>query len=342
MDLFSIFITGLFAGGLTCLAVQGGLLTTSIAQQKSEELAEDAVHGSPVWSVAAFLVSRLISYTILGALLGLAGSFLQISIATRSVLQILVSIFMLGVAANLLQLHPIFRYFIIQPPKFLMRFVRKQSKNTSLFGPAVLGFSTVFIPCGATQAMMAYALASGSFVSGGVIMFVFILGTSPLFLILGVLLQRFQHSFGALFNKMAAVLLLLISGYSLYSAVLILGNTGTVQSFLFKDSKAANQVVAGAQSSNPAISEATIYFTPSGYKTQPSVVTVAKGSTVTLNLVNENAGGCIQAFTIPSLNVQKIIRKGAREQITITAPEKSGTLSFMCSMGMYRGSITVL
>ena len=38
MNLWIIFLTGLTTGGLACLAVQGGLLTSVIANQKEQEL----------------------------------------------------------------------------------------------------------------------------------------------------------------------------------------------------------------------------------------------------------------------------------------------------------------
>src|SRR3970040_182082 len=121
MDITTIFITGLFAGGLTCLAVQGGLLVSSIAQQEEDKL-------NHIVSIMSFLVTRLIAYTLLGILLGLLGSVAQLSLSTRIFLQFAVGIFMVGTALNLLQVHPIFRYFVIQPPKFLTRIVRNQSK----------------------------------------------------------------------------------------------------------------------------------------------------------------------------------------------------------------------
>jgi len=37
MNLWIIFLTGLTTGGLSCLAVQGGLLTSIIANQKEGE-----------------------------------------------------------------------------------------------------------------------------------------------------------------------------------------------------------------------------------------------------------------------------------------------------------------
>ena len=158
MDIISIFITGLFAGGLTCLAVQGGLLATSVAQQEENKLEEEARRFGHLLPIVSFLAARLIAYTLLGLLLGSLGSVFQLSLSARIFLQFAAVVFMVGTALNLLQVHPVFRYFVIQPPKFLTRLVRNQSKSKAVFGPALLGAMTVLIPCGATQAMMAYAI----------------------------------------------------------------------------------------------------------------------------------------------------------------------------------------
>ncbi len=137
-----------------------------------------------------FLVAKLIAYVILGLLLGWFGSLFQLSLQVRVIMQFAVAFFMIGTALNLLNVHPIFRYFALQPPKFLTRLVRKQSKSQDLFAPALLGAFTVFIPCGTTQAMMALAIASGSAFAGAAILFAFILGTSPVFFLLGYLQSR--------------------------------------------------------------------------------------------------------------------------------------------------------
>ncbi|HSW48169.1 MAG TPA: hypothetical protein VLG67_03745, partial [Candidatus Saccharimonadales bacterium] len=45
-NLWAIFLTGLFVGGLSCMAVQGGLLATTIAQREEERLKEKAQKGA--------------------------------------------------------------------------------------------------------------------------------------------------------------------------------------------------------------------------------------------------------------------------------------------------------
>jgi len=107
VNIVTIFLTGLLTGGLTCMAVQGGLLAATIAQSEEERLQEKAKGGNAL-PILAFLTSKLVAYTLLGFLLGLLGSFFQLSIQLRVILQIAVSIFMIGTALNILQVHPIF------------------------------------------------------------------------------------------------------------------------------------------------------------------------------------------------------------------------------------------
>ena len=161
-NLLAIFLTGLFVGGLSCLAVQGGLLAATLAQGEEEKLKDKMNKSGNALPIASFLLAKLVAYTILGFLLGSLGSAFQLSLTAKVVMQFAVAIFMIGTALNLLNVHPIFRYFVISPPRFLTKLVRKQSKQSSLFAPVLLGAFTVFIPCGTTQAMMALSIGSAS------------------------------------------------------------------------------------------------------------------------------------------------------------------------------------
>ena len=159
----------------------GRLLAASIAQREEEHLKQKAIKKAMLLPILAFLAAKLVAYAILGLLLGWFGSFFELSLTAQAVLQIAVAIFMIGTAGALLNLHPLFRYFIIQPPKFITRKIRSVSKSGDLFAPAILGAFTVFIPCGVTQGMMALAIASTAPAQGAAIMFAFVLGTSPVF-----------------------------------------------------------------------------------------------------------------------------------------------------------------
>src|ERR1035437_2446032 len=81
-SLLAIFLTGLLTGGLTCMAVQGGLLAATLAQREEERLKEKTKKGTAL-PIFSFLLAKLLSYTLLGLLLGWFGSFFQLSILTR-------------------------------------------------------------------------------------------------------------------------------------------------------------------------------------------------------------------------------------------------------------------
>jgi len=102
------FITGLTTGGISCFAVQGGLLASSLTNQKKE---------NQKILILTFLTSKLIAYSLLGILLGILGSSLVISPKLQGWMQILAGLFMLITVGRLLDLHPVFRRFVITPPK---------------------------------------------------------------------------------------------------------------------------------------------------------------------------------------------------------------------------------
>ena len=340
-NLLVIFSTGLFTGGLTCLAVQGGLLATTIAQREEEKLKDKVKDGGNALPILSFVLAKLAAYTLLGLLLGWFGSLFTLSLGVKTFMQFAVGLFMVGTALAILDVHPIFRYFIIQPPRFLTKHIRNKSKSKSIFAPAMLGAFTVFIPCGTTQAMMALAIASASPLAGMAIMFAFILGTSPVFFILGYLAARLGDVWHKKFMKLAAYAIILLALFNINNAIALTGSQYTFGNM----AKGAFCTIAYCEGSGQAtasaqdVSEATITIGASAYT--PDVISVKAGSPVTLHLVNSAGRSCIQAFTIPRLGIQKIVPVGTSDTIQFTAPSQPQQLAFMCSMGMYRGVINV-
>ena len=345
MNLWVVFLTGLTIGGLTCMAVQGGLLAATIAQREDDELKGEVSKTGNALPILSFLFAKLVVYTFLGALLGWLGSFFNLSITTQILLQLAVIIFMICTALNLLNVHPIFRYFAIQPPKFLFRLVRNRTKSKALFTPAFVGALTVFIPCGTTQAMMALAVASGSPVTGGLILFAFVLGTSPLFFLLGFVATKLGDVFQKNFAKVAAGGLILLSLFNLSNVFSLSGLDSTFKSawreFYCTVSICEGSILLGGRGVvDTPVDQATIVIEQRGYT--PNNLTVKAGSDITLSLVNESGSGCTQSFTIPKLGIQKIIPLGNSDTVKFTAPNQEGKLAFMCGMGMFRGVINVI
>lgn len=249
-DLAVIFLTGLTTGGLSCLAVQGGLLASSVAHQAEQNIQKqlaaqsaakkgknyiqlksgpvDTIAAAPqrfAWPILLFLGAKLVAYTILGFLLGAVGSVLQLTPFMRAILQITIGIFMLGTALRMLNIHPIFRYFALEPPAFMTRYIRKTAKNSAheIITPLFLGALTVFIPCGVTQAMMALAIGAGDAVQGAAIMFAFTLGASPIFFALAYLTTQLGKKLETRFLTLVALVVFVLGLVSINGGLNLLG-----------------------------------------------------------------------------------------------------------------------
>jgi len=335
--LWLAFLSGLTTGGISCLAVQGGLLATAVSGSSGS--ADTAAKPSSRWlQVGMFVVFKLAGYTILGLLLGLIGSTLTIAPKVMGWVQMAAGLFMIATALRMIEAHPIFRYFVIQPPRWAFRLMKNTSRSQSLFAPALLGFLTILLPCGVTQATMAVAVASGNPFSGAAIMFAFILGTSPVFFVLGAtvvgLLQKKAFSYAA------AGIIGVFAVLSINGGLGLTGSPYTLQNYWRAATTPAGQLAAGnAAAVAGGVQDVTITVTSRGYTA--SADTIKRGTPVRLTLSTNNTQGCARAFTIPDLNISKVLPVTGNETIEFT-PAKAGRLAYSCSMGMYTGAFTVV
>jgi uncharacterized protein len=346
------FITGLTTGGLSCLAVQGGLLATSLAGQIEHDIAgqtpvqkksksktqKTAYRPKAALPIALFLLAKLVMYTLLGALLGLLGSFLTISPVTRAILLIGIGIFMVGNALRMLNVHPFFRYFSIEPPKFITRYIRRKAKNgTDLTTPLFLGAMTIFIPCGVTQAMMAAAMGTGSAIQGATLMFAFTLGTSVIFGSVAYLATELGARLEKYFMRFVAITVLVLGFVTLNSGLNLLGSPvsfSTLARVLTPAKQAApeNVVAAPEASANLQLNVAN-----QGYI--PKTLQARANTPVRLDLVTNQTYTCARDFVIPALKYYQLLPASGKVTVNIP-PQKAGTvLRFTCSMGMYTGQI---
>ncbi len=334
-------LTGLTTGGLSCLAVQGGLLAASVTNNPGDP-EDKGVKGEGRWiRVGMFLAAKLVVYTVLGFFLGLAGSTLVLSPKTLGLVQIAVGLFMLATAARIIELHGVFRYVVIQPPRWAYRLLKTKSRDASWFAPAALGALTILIPCGVTQTTMAVAVASASPLMGAAIMFAFVLGTSPIFFALGAavveLLKRKAFSYAA------AAVVLVFGLMSVNGGLGLMGSFYTLQNLYAIAMTPADTLVQGggaiAEVNSQGMQEVIINVTDRGYAA--SATTLKAGVPVRLILRTNNTRGCSRAFTLPEFGISKVLPQSGSETIEFT-PTRVGRLAYSCSMGMYTGQFTVI
>ncbi|OGM59048.1 hypothetical protein A3A75_05255 [Candidatus Woesebacteria bacterium RIFCSPLOWO2_01_FULL_39_10] len=324
-------ITGLTTGGISCFAVQGGLLASSLTHQEK---------GNQRKAILYFLVAKFIAYSILGVLLGLAGASLVISPKLQGLMQMFAGAVMLITVGRLLDLHPIFRKFVLTPPKSVFRILRAKSVDQGIAASATLGFLTVLIPCGVTQAMMLLSVASGSAIYGGLILAAFVLGTSPVFFALG--LASNQILARKSLKYLAATAIFVLGVMSINTGQILRGSVHTLQNYwaAATGQLETHSTTAKAAGTNyKGTQEVEIKVTSRGYKANASTLKV--GVPVSLRLTSENVASCARSFTIPEYNITKVLPETGTTTIEFT-PTKTGRLTFTCSMGMYTGFFEVI
>ncbi len=380
------FITGLTTGGLSCLAVQGGLLASSIANEIEQSVQKQSAQtprakrgtapqrlqvraGRPI---LLFLAAKLIAYTLLGFVLGWVGSMFQLTPTMRAILLIAIGVFMVGNALRMLNVHPIFRYFALEPPASVTRYIRRKSRGpASALTPLFLGALTVLIPCGVTQAMMAVAMGTGSPAAGATIMFAFVLGTSPVFFAVAYLATTLGARLERNFMRIVAVIVLILglvavdSGLTLagfpYSvanlrmaatgaspAAAVVSSQSQAQGSAPAPNPAADPAPSGGAASadlagkfSPAVSAGsvvTITVANDGYR--PKITRASPGQPFQLALVTRETYSCARAFVIQALGIEKILPATGTVTIDIPAQRAGSKLFYSCSMGMYSGVIT--
>jgi len=347
-NLMVAFITGITTGGLSCLAVQGGLLASSLAHQIEQDYVEqvpqkrkqlkrnqqDAVkRTNTAQPILLFLASKLVAYTLLGALLGWLGSFLALSPVTRAFLMIAIGIFMVGNALRMFNVHPIFRYFNVEPPKFITRYIRRTSKGTDTATPIFLGLLTVFIPCGVTQAMMATALGTGSALLGAALMFAFTLGTSPVFFIVAYLTTELGARLEKFFMRFVAILLLVLGFVTLDGGLNLMGSPYSLTNL----ARGLTSASSSATTASVPSTDLTLMVQNEGYF--PQLLKATANEPVSLNLITNETYSCSRDFVIPDLNFYQLLPATGTVQVDIPAQPAGTKMFFTCSMGMYTGTI---
>jgi sulfite exporter TauE/SafE/copper chaperone CopZ len=206
------FIIGLIASVSSCLAIVGGLVLSL-----SAKISED--NESDTKTFILFHAGRLISFAILGGVLGSVGNAIGINFTFTAVLGLIASVVMLLLGLNLVG---IFAKNKIALPSGIFNFFRKIEHKT--FTPLIVGFGTFFLPCGFTQSMQVVALSSGSFMSGALTMFAFALGTLPMLAFLSFGSASFAHGKHApLFFKSAGIVVIGLGIFALLAGLAGLG-----------------------------------------------------------------------------------------------------------------------
>ncbi len=210
------FAIGLIASLSSCLAVVGGLLLSMSATFAKE--------GDKMKPQLLFHAGRLISFFILGGVIGAVGAVFTLSPAATFTVGIIVGVVMLILGINLLDVFPWAKRLQPSMPKFIAKRAQGVSKLNHTFTPFLVGIVTFFLPCGFTQSMQLYTLTTGSFLKGGLTMGAFALGTLPVLALISFSSFSIQNSSKAgVFFKTAGLIVILFALFNLINSLVVIG-----------------------------------------------------------------------------------------------------------------------
>jgi len=329
-----VFIVGLTAGISTCMALVGGLVLGISARHAEKHPEATALQNFRPHIY--FNIGRIISYFILGGFIGWVGKALELSSLTLGILTMGVAAVMLVLGVQLTKISPRISAFSFSlPPSVAHLFgIRKHHEKEYSHGNSMLvGALTFFLPCGFTQAMQLYAMSTGSFLSGALIMSVFALGTTPGLLGIGGLSSAVRGAFAQYFFKFAGVLVIFFSIFNFSNGFNLTG--WTFASF-------ASETTAVSADPNVKLEngEQVVRMEQTAYGYKPNQFTVQKGIPVKWIIKGEDLNSCSSSIVMPKLGIRKNLDYG--ENIVEFTPEEIGVIKFTCTMGMYPGQFNVV
>ncbi|WP_058953457.1 sulfite exporter TauE/SafE family protein [Clostridium tyrobutyricum] len=331
-----LFVVGMLTS-IHCVGMCGGIMLSQSLSKESKnkfEAMEPAI---------LYNIGRVVSYTILGGIIGALGSVFTLSITAQAGMQIFAAVFMIMMGFNMAGFS-IFRKFSIKLPHAACKVKNKSGS------PFIVGLLNGLMPCGPLQTMQLFALGTGSAVKGALSMFMFAIGTVPLMLTFGAISGILSKGYTKKILKFSGVLIIVLG--------LIMGNRGLaltgmsinpltyISNYLASSDNTGttenNKTSSSFSNANKAILKdgvQVLNMTASGRGYTPNVLYVQKGVPVKWVVNATQLTSCNNAIVIPSLKKQQKLKSG-ENIIEFTPGDKD--LSFSCWMGMIRGTIKVV
>lgn len=315
-----LFVVGLLTS-VHCIAMCGGInLSQCIAHQTGgEQTLKTKMRPSLLYNLG-----RVISYTIIGGIVGALGSVISFSGTAKGVVAIIAGLFMMIMGLNMTGLFPWMRKLMPRMPKVFGKKAREKKR-----GPFIVGLLNGLMPCGPLQAMQIYALGTGSVFAGALSMLMFSLGTVPLMFGFGAVSSLLSSKFTKKLMKVSAMLVVALG-------VIMLGR-GLTQSGI------TTAFAADNSRSNLAQVQQDVQIVSTTMKANVyDPITVKAGVPVkwTITADAEELNGCNNPVTIPKYGIQKKLVPG--DNVIEFTPEQEGDIVYTCWMGMISGVIHVV
>ena len=318
LDLGMLFVIGLLTS-VHCIAMCGGInLTQSTMAARGG--------GSIVRSNIVYNFGRVVSYTVIGGIVGGIGSVLSYGGTLRGAISTVVGVIMIIMALSMLGVFwPLRKLPLHLPAGFYRKLAGSSAGRSSL----VIGLLNGLMPCGPLQSMQIYALSTGSIIRGALSMLLFSLGTVPLMLGLGLFSGRLNRSRAGIMLTVSALLIFVMG-------VHMAGNGLTLSGIsLTTSSRNETAVMAVVTENEQRVITEVDYGSYEAF-------TVRRGIPVEWTIVvpDGKLNGCNGEIVVPAYDLSVRLHEG--ENVVSFTPNETGTIPYSCWMGMIKSSIKVV
>ena len=364
-----LFLVGLLTS-VHCVAMCGGIsLSQSIKATAGspKKAASDAVSGrGNLERLAPGLLyngGRVISYTIIGGLVGALGSVFDFSPTVKGAIAGTAGLFMLYLGLKMLGLLPALPKASRLLPAGVGKRLAGARSSAAGRGPFAVGLLNGLMPCGPLQTMQLYALGTGSLLTGALSMLIFSIGTVPLMIAFGLAATLLPRRFLPVMVKASAVLVMFLGVVTFSRAASLAGialpsfgpSGGAALASVGEGTRAAASGLASASGGILAGTEVSakkdiVAKLENGVQT---VTTEFKGGyyvpfTVqagvplkwTIRVTEDELNGCNNPVTVPAYGIRKRLVPG--DNLVEFTPKKTGAIGYTCWMGMVSSRITVV
>jgi sulfite exporter TauE/SafE len=212
------FVTGLISSFGHCLGMCGGIVAIYAARQASQTT-QDGPQPNLLTRIISFLplhLGRITTYTVFGALIGLAGSLLDQfggMLGWQGAFSVLVGIAMFLVSLSLMGILPPVELALasLTGGNSPLTRMRGLFGKRSLWATLALGILWGFLPCGLVFAMLVVAARTQTLWGGALTMLAFGLGTIPTLLGFGLAANLISPKLRGRLQTLAAVLIMLFA-----------------------------------------------------------------------------------------------------------------------------------
>lgn len=340
---FTLYMLSLgLATSLHCVSMCGPLVLTYAVKGE-----EEGPWYKKLTPNVAYQAAKMVSYMIVGLLLGAVGSLIDLE-AFRPYVMYLAGAFMIVLGLGMTGRFPWAARLTPRPPKWLMSALLKMRRKstadaeagtTSLATPITFGLMTGLLPCGPLMAAQVAAAASGSAVTGALGMAAFALGTAPLMIAFGTAGSLIPRLWKDRLMTVLAIGVMIFGLVFINRGLMLTGapvNFNTVKTAFVGGAPAAGpgQYTTGAD----GVVEVPLVI--ENVQFQPQTVSIPADKPVRLVVDRREANACSDQLALPQLGVLVELAPNAVTTVDIPAT-KAGAYTLTCGMGMMSGQLNV-